>query len=94
LLPSDANALRFSTSFFHAYVNAKQADESATFLLLLGASAYYLSDLAVSAAVLLREAKNHPFEEDNLIAMLQWTLSGNWSSNPAFAEDLRAENDD
>jgi POLQ-like helicase len=90
LLPSDANALRFSASFFHAYVNAKQADESATFLLLLGASAYYLSDLAGSAAVLLREAKNDPFEEDNLIAMLQWTLSGNWSSNPAFAEDRYA----
>jgi len=87
LIPSDAIALRFSASFFHAYVNAKQADESEHFFLLLGASAYYLSDLAGSASVLLREASNIPPEGGNLIAMMQWTLSGSWSSNPAFVED-------
>ena len=87
LLPSDPAAVRFAASFFHAYVNAKQADEAGNFLLLLGASAYYLSDLAGSASVLLREASLLPAVEDNWTAMLRWTLTGNWSSTISLAED-------
>jgi POLQ-like helicase len=87
LLPSDPGALRFAASFFHAYVNARQTDEAGNFLLLLGASAYYLSDLSGSASVLLRESRLLPVVADNWTVMLQWTLTGNCSAVASFAED-------
>ena len=60
ILPEDASALRFTAAFLHAYVNSKFANGSASELLLLSAAAYYLSDLAGTASVLLREVHQLP----------------------------------
>jgi superfamily II DNA/RNA helicase len=87
LHPSDTSALRFVASFFHAYVNAKQAKESSGFLLLLSASAYYLSDLAGSASVVLREADLLQYPSDNWVATLRWILDANWIAPLSLSED-------
>ena len=87
LHPSNSSALRFAASFFHAYVNARQAPETSGFLLLLGASAYYLSDLAGSASVLLRESSLLQYQRDNWIATLRWILDANWAAPLFLSED-------
>lgn len=81
ILPEDASALRFTAAFLHAYVNSKFANGSASELLLLSAAAYYLSDLAGTASVLLREVHQLP-PRDNWDVLLRWLLSSEWSAEP------------
>ena len=86
IIPEDAFSLRFSAAFLHAYVTSKFGGDLAPELLLLGAAAYYLCDLAGSASVLLRETQQTGPSKDDWDRLLRWLLAANWSDAPQFAD--------
>ncbi len=91
IIPEDAFSLRFSAAFLHAYVASKFGGELAPELLLLGAAAYYLCDLAGSASVLLRETEQTGPSKDDWDRLLRWLLAANWSEAPQFANGAYSE---
>jgi hypothetical protein len=87
LLPDDPLALHFAATFLHAYALARQGSPLTAELLLLSAGAYYLSDLAGSAAVIAQEAFAAGIETDNWTILLRWIIAAQWSEIPALAEN-------
>jgi hypothetical protein len=86
LVADDPFALHFAATFLHAYVLARQDSPIAAELLLLSAGAYYLCDLAGSAAVLSREAFAARSETDNWTVLLRWVIAAQWNDVPALAD--------
>ncbi len=91
IIPEDVFSLRFSAAFLHAYVTSKFGGELAPELLLLGAAAYYLCDLAGSASVLLRETEQTGPSKDDWDRLLRWLLAAIWSDAPEFANSEYSE---
>src|ERR1035441_8122313 len=84
IVPDDTFALRFSAAFLHAYVTSRFGGDLAPELLILGAAAYYLCDLAGSASVLLRETQQTGPSKDDWDSLLRWLLAADWTQAPQF----------
>ena len=89
--PEDASALRFAAAFLHAFVTSRFAGELASELLALSAAAYYLCDLAGSAAVLLRDAELAGDGQGDWEALLRWLLAARWDADLNFADSIYAQ---
>lgn len=82
-------SLRFSSYFFDAYLKARLNPEIDDYILLLGASAYFLCDLPGSSRVL---AKDLPKENNNPSCsgfdnFIIWLLHGDFSTKLFFPEN-------
>lgn len=69
--------LRFSAHFFDAYLHSKLNDSIESYLLLLGASSYYLCDLPGSSIVLAKAIGQNQLDVDGagLEILLLWILT-------------------
>src|SRR5260370_10645889 len=92
IVPEDALSLRFAAAFFHAYVTSKFGGELAPELLLLASAAYYLGDLAGSAAFVLREPLQRGPSKDDWDTLLRWLLAADWSQGPKVANGSYGQN--
>lgn len=82
------NNLLFSAHFFDSYLQSKLNETLEPYLLLLGASSYYLCDLPGSASVLARNADTDFPDLDGmgLENLILWMLRGNISDDFGGAE--------
>lgn len=73
-------SLRFSARYFDAYVDSQLATQLREYLLLLGATAYYLCDFPGSAEVLASRLRNEvSLDAAGLEDALLWLLRGRYS---------------
>ena len=79
-LVDDAQTLQFSAYFFDAYFQSRLAQESDSYLTLLGSASYYLCELPGSAAVLAGKLKvdELQLECQGLENLLLWLLQNNF----------------
>ncbi|MBN8229472.1 DEAD/DEAH box helicase [Corallococcus macrosporus] len=77
-------SLRFAARYFDAFRQSHLAGSLDTYLLVLGAAAYYLCGLPGSAKVLVDEVDldNLELEVDGLEVLLSWVLQGDLISPP------------
>ena len=72
--------LQFAAHFFDSYIQAKLEPDLDSYLLLLGASSYYLCDQPGSAAVLANRLDRYPdFGGAKLEELLLWLLKGRFT---------------
>ncbi|NNB94282.1 DEAD/DEAH box helicase [Corallococcus exiguus] len=81
--PSE-ESLRFAARYFDAFRQSRLAGSLDTYLLVLGAAAYYLCGLPGSAKVLIDEVDldDLDLEANGLEALLSWVLQGELISPP------------
>ncbi|OQA89170.1 MAG: ski2-like helicase [bacterium ADurb.Bin236] len=77
-----SNYIPFSARFFDAYLQSRLDEHLDPYLLLIGASAYYLSDMPGSASVLASYFQNGcpDLSGDGLEQLLLWILKANFSN--------------
>lgn len=75
------NNLQFSASFFDSYINAQLNKDLDSYLLLVGAAAYYLCELPGSSSVLIRKLDIEllELEAQGLETLLYWLLCGDFT---------------
>lgn len=80
--------LRFSAQFFDTYMQSKLDSEADSYLVLMGAAAYYLCDLPGSSTVLVNLIDEDDLDLDGLglERLLLWLLKGDFSCKYEFAE--------
>jgi superfamily II DNA/RNA helicase len=83
------STLQFSARFFDAYLQSRLNAELDKYLMLLGASSYYLCDLPGSAAVLARRIGTESLDlgGGGLEELLRWVLQADYSSAPQSANE-------
>ena len=93
--PTEREELQFAARVLSAYVESRLNTALSFELLLLGASAFYLSDMPGNASVLCKRLFNVLAPDDELAAAVRWALAEPWAleipkvNNPHLAELLQ-----
>lgn len=83
--------LEFSARFFDSYLQSHLEEELDSYLLILGASAYYLCDLPGSSIVLVNRIYDIELQCDGLEHFLLWILRGEFSKPCKFKSDVYSD---
>ena len=90
--PSVTKNLLFSAHFFDSYLQSRLENNLDSYLLILGATSYYLCDIPGSASVLSRKIdySNLDLNCDGLENLLVWLLNGNYNDESTLTSEMFA----
>lgn len=88
--PSVTKDLFFSAHFFDSYLQSRLEDNLDPYLLILGATSYYLCDIPGSASVLSKKIdySNLDLNCDGLENLLVWLLNGNYNDESTLTSEM------